>query len=322
MVKIIRQNFVKNLVLLTGLTRSGKTMLAPIVSSMERVEHLTLNYLMEYVPMAHILGLIPDETAVCMMRYAVDTMFYDLAIGRNLNLRFGDLSSIWKSSRPFYYFKRLFAEEGDAAIESIRQKKSIFLLLVHDAIWHLDIYCKSFPEMKMIHITRHPVDMVHNWHGKGYGGDFFENPRNATLTIEWESKQLPYYAAGWEEEYLNMSETDRIIHMIKTLEDSHRKKYDSLPEKERRKIKIVPFEKMVTNPEFILKDVANFLGTSLTKHTVRICKREGCPRKLPRDDRDRKLEEIRALSSGDAFTILRSMSKEYEELYTKDVKYS
>ena len=322
MTNITRQNFIKNLVFVTGLTRSGKTMLMPIVSSMERVEHLAYNYLMEQIPMMHVLGLISDEAAICLMRYAVDNMFYDLTIGRNLNLRFGDLTSVWKSTQPFRYLKRLFAKEGDAALESIMQKNHFFLLQLHDAIWHIDIYCKSFPEMKMIHITRHPVSMVYDWYKKGYGADFFENPRNATLTIEWKTKQLPYYAAGWEQEYLNMSEIDRIIHMIKTLEDNHREKYDPLPESTRRKIRIISFEKMVTSPEPILRDISEFLGTALTRHTSRICKRERCPRKLRREDRDKELEVIKGLCSDDALRILMSMSNEYEEQYTKDVIYA
>ena len=322
MAKITRQNFIKNLVSVTGLTRSGKTMLLPIVSSMERVEHVAMNYLMEQIPMMHILGLISDEAAVCLLRYAVDNMFYDLTIGRNLNLRFGDLTSVWKSTQPLDYLKRLFAKEGDAAIESIMQKKYFFLLQLHDALWHADVYIKSFPHMKMIHITRHPISMAYDWYKKGYGADFFESPRNATLVIEWKSKQLPYYAAGWEEEYLNMPEIDRIVHMIKRLEDNHRKKYDSLPEKERRKIKIISFERMLTDPEPILRDISEFLGTALTRYTARICKRERCPRKLRREDRDRELDEIKALCSQDAFTILMSMSKEYDDLYTKDGVYT
>ena len=121
---------------------------------------------------------------------------------------------------------------------------------------------------------------------------------------------------------MDMSEIDRITHMIKRLEDNHRKKYDSLPERERRRIKIIPFERMVIEPELILRDISDFLGTGLTRHTARICKREGCPRKLHREDRDRKLGEIKALCSNDAFTILMSMSKEYEEIYTKNVSYT
>ena len=321
MPKITRQNFLKNLVFITGLTRSGKTMLAPIVSSFDRVEHVAMNYLMEQVPMMHVLGRIPDETASCLMRYAVDNMFYDLTIGRNLNLRFGDLSSVWRSSQPFHYLKRLFAKEGDAALGSIMKRNPLFLLMVHDALWHADIYCKSFPEMKVIHITRHPIDMVHNWYGKDYGGNFFENPRNATLNIEWKSKSLPYYAAGWEQAYLNMSEIDRIIYMVQRLEDNHRKKYNSLPESTRRKIKIIPFEKMVTDHKPVLRDISEFLGTALTRHTARICKRERCPRTLRREDRDRELDKIKGLCSDDAFRILMSMSNEYEDLYTRDVIY-
>lgn len=320
--KIYRQNYVKNLVFVTGLTRSGKTMLMPIVSSMERVEHLAYNYLMEQIPMMNILGNIPDEAAVGLMRYAVDNMFYDQSIGRNINFRFGDLTSVWKSKQPYQYLKRVFAKEGDVALKELMQNNHFFLMQLHDAIWHIDIYLKSFPEMKMLHMTRHPVSMVYDWHQKGYGGDFFSDPRNATVTIEWKSESLPYYAAGWEEEYLNMSEIDRIIHMNKRLEDNHRTKYDSLSDEDRQKIMIIPFEKMITTPKPILDDICDFLGTSLSKHTERICKRERCPRKLHKDDFGKESDEIKKLCSSEAFSILMSMSDEYENQHITDVIYS
>ena len=322
MVEITRQNFIKNLVLMTGLTRSGKTMLAPIISSMDRVEHVALNYLMEQIPMMHILGLIPDKTAVCMMRYAVDAMFYDRAIGRNLNLRFSDLSSVWKSTEPLSYIRRLFAQEGDVVLARIEEKDSIFLLMVHDALWHADLYFQSFPTMRMIHLTRHPISMVYDWFSKGYGADFFENPRNATLTVKCESRQLPYYAAGWEREFLNMSEIDRIIHMIRKLEDDHHQKYNSLSLEVQRRVMIVSFEKMVTDPAPVLNEISKFLGTALTRHTGKICKRERCPRALYRQDQEKELNAIKARCSKDAFEILMFMSKQYEDQFIDEGVYS
>ncbi|HLF18615.1 MAG TPA: sulfotransferase domain-containing protein [Candidatus Omnitrophota bacterium] len=316
MTKITRQNFIKNLVLITGLTRSGKTLLAPIVSSMARVEHVAINYLMEQVPMMQVLRSIPDDAAKCLMRYAVDAMVYDLTIGRNMNLRFGDLSSVWRSSRPVHYLKRLFAKEGDAALMAMESSGRLYLLMVHDALWHADIYFSSFPQMRMIHITRHPVDMVLNWYGKGYGGDYFDNPRNATLTIEWGAKTLPYYAAGWEQDYLNMSEIDRIIHMIKKLEDSHYQKYDALSPSQRQQIKIISFERLAAHTDAVIKEIADFLGTSPTRQTARVCKKENCPRIVHPQARDKKLEEIQRMASHDAFALLQSMAKEYDGRYS------
>jgi len=321
-VKITRQNFIKNLVLITGLTRSGKTMLAPIVASLERAEPLTMNYLMEQIPMSHILGLIPDDTAVCLMRYAIDTMFYDLMIGRNLNFRWGDLTSAWKSTRPIDCIKRLFAKEGDGVMKTIEGRNSFFLLMVHDALWHADLYFKSFPTAKMIHITRHPVHMVFDWYLKGYGADFFENPRNATLTVNCRSKQLPYYAAGWEEEFLNLPEIDRIIQMVKRLEDSHRRQYDALPEEIRRQVLIIPFERMLTEPHNHLDAICGFLGTSITKKTERICRREKCPRQLNKQDLTREMEQIKNMASESGMDSLISMMREYEDRYQTQKIYS
>ena len=310
--KIIRNTRVKNLTLVTGLGRSGKTMLAPIVSSLDRVENVSLNYLMEQIPMMRILGAISEEAAVYLMKFAIDFILYDISIGRNANFRYGDYSSIWRTKDPGLYIKRLFAKEGDRVFKRIKTANPIFLLLVHNALWHANVYFKAFPGLKMIHINRHPIDIVYSWYSKGYGRNFFNKPRNATLTIKWKSKIIPYYAAGWEEEYTRMSEGDRAIQMIYNLESLHQQIYKSLSEENHKRIKIISFEEMVTRPKLTLKEICRFLKTTETSYTPVACERERCPRKLLKKDQEKKLKEIRKISSNKAFGLLMSMAEEYE----------
>ena len=287
-------------------------MLSTIISSFESAEHVSIDPLMEQVVMMRVLGLIRDDAARCLLRFAVDQMGYNILIGRNVNFRPKEYTSILGSGKFFLFLKRLFSKEGDSVFKKIKEVNPIFVFLVHDALWHFDIYSDAFCKMKMIHIDRHPVDLVYSWFSKGYGADFTHNSSSGTVILQAEDKQLLYYTAGKEDEYSRMPEADRVIHMVKDLTDKHFIKYNSLSEEEKGKVKIVIFEKLVTDPEPVLKELTWFLSTKMTKHTIAVCRKQRCPRKLNIEDRENKFEKIKESCSAESFKILTGMTGDYE----------
>ena len=105
--EIYRTSFCDNPLFITGLTRSGKTMLSPIISSFVRVEKVNVNYQFEYIPMLNIINSISNKAAITMMRYFIDNQVYENMIGRNINFRLSDWTSIWNTSEPMKYISRL-----------------------------------------------------------------------------------------------------------------------------------------------------------------------------------------------------------------------
>jgi len=310
--KVHRKGFYDNPLFITGLTRSGKAMLSPLISSLNKVEKVNVNYQFEYIPMLNIINSISNNAAITMMRYFIDNQVYDNMIGRNMNFRISDLTSIWNTSEPIEYISRLNKEEGDRIFDKKNKSKLIFSLLVHDALWHAKIYFKAFPNLKMIHIDRHPIDLIYSWYRKGYGSNFYDNPRNALLTIEWNKKTYPYYAHGWEEEYENLSEIDRIVKMINMIQSFGKDVYSSISEKKRKNIMFIKFDEMVQRPLPILNKISVFLGTKKTKYTSIIMDKEKVPRKLYQQERLKKREEIKGLASEDSIKLLDIMIGDYK----------
>ncbi len=310
--KLFREPFMTNLVIVTGLTSAGKSMLAPIVSSFKHSEKIMFNFSLEQYPMLNYVGKMTEETAIYLIRYAVDFMFYDNMIGRNANLRPFDETSIWNTGNPGKYFKRLFADEGTAVLDEIREKNPILVLAMHNAVWHSKIYFQAFPSLKMLHCQRHPIDIVHRWYKKGFGSSFYYKPRNGTLTFKWNNKIIPYHAFGWEEEYTTLSEMDSIIHMIHNILLNHKRTFNSLSKKIRKQILVIPFEKMVTKPKPFLKKICSFLNTKETLYTPIVLEKENVPRDPQDESRKDKLNEIKKLASHDSFNLLMKMAKNYE----------
>lgn len=312
--QIYRKPFIDNPLFITGLTRSGKTMLAPIISSLDKVEKVNVNFQFEYIPMLNIINSISDDAAINSMRYFLDNQVYDNMIGRNMNLRLTDWTSIWNNSDPMKYFSRLSAKEDDNILENIKKSNQIFPLLVHDALWHIDKYYNAFENLKMVHIDRHPIDLISSWFLKGYGSDYYSDPRNDLLTIVWGENVLPYYAYGWEEKYISLSEMSRIIIMVDLLQKNGLKAYDLLPKCKKERIFFVKFEEFVLKPESYINNLCSFLNTKLSISTPIVMKKERVPRVLSEDDRKNKMKKIKNSIDKKSYEVLIKMINQYEKI--------
>ena len=93
--------------------------------------------------------------------------------------------------------------------------------MFHNALWHAKIYFEAFPDVKIINITRHPVDIIFSWYKKGYGSNYYSKKVNTITLIKKNNKEFPYYANGWEEEYDGLSNINRIIKMIYVISNNH-----------------------------------------------------------------------------------------------------
>ena len=306
-----RTSFVNRFVVVTGISRSCKQMLAPIVSSFDGAEHVTMNYLLEHLVETWKLGLIEDDVAANLLRFGVDNMCYNISIGRNLNFRVSDYTGIWRSCRIWHNLRKIWSPEGDAAFAAINRASPLYVMMAHNALWQAPLYFAAFPHMTMINVLRHPVDIVHSWYNKKYDGTFNSNPRNATVTIDWEGQPLAYYTAGWEERFLGLGHMDRIIHTIHHLERSTMKQYDDLPEESRKRVKLVYVDRLLRNPEEDLDVLCEILGTCRTTATKKVLMQERCPRNFE-NGRSAKLELILAQASPEGRELLEAMIQEYE----------
>jgi len=147
-IELVRDNITDNIVFVSGLTRSGKALLCPILSSFEEVEKVNVNFFLEQILFLEFMNKLPEDTAVYLLRSGMNLMIYDNAIGRNANFRPDDYTSIWKYQDPIQYVQRLFKPDKDTVIDNINNSKSIFSMMVHNGLWHANLWFKAFPKLK------------------------------------------------------------------------------------------------------------------------------------------------------------------------------
>ena len=301
-----------NLVAVTGISRSGKSMLAPIVSSLNRSENLQTDYTLEQFPVLNHLGLMSEHIAIYLMRYMVNFKIYDNQIGRNSNFRFTDWTSIWNTSDPRQYLRRLIKEEGDSVFENIKEENQINVYMFHNVLWHANIFFKAFPDIKIIHIDRHPIDMVYSWYKRGYGDRFYDKERSALALIKNGGNGIPYYAQNWLNEYISLTEIDRVIKMIYTITSDHYDTLKTLSDSDRKNILLINFDKIISNPKIDLKKICDILNTSKSSYTISVMERERCPRAINKIERSKKYEEIKNIASSESIKFMEEINKDFE----------
>jgi hypothetical protein len=313
-----KSSLVKEFVLVDGLGRSGKGMIGHILASMDRVEKVRLDLGYDTCHRLYRLGKITHDAAVCMLKIEADLGLYNNYIGREVNFRFSDMSGIWANTRPFTYIRRLFSEEGAPAVQRIRQERPIFQSLSHDALQSANLFFDAFGDrLRFIHVVRDPVDIIYEWVRRGFGDRIGIDGQEVQLTREWGDEVVPLYAIGWEDEYLSITPTERVIKMVQVAFDDTAAGYAEMTEDRQSRVRFLLFDEFVVNPNPWCQELAGWLETTTTGRTKRRLKKEQCPRTIPEAQRPTRVEGIRTDASSDYMEILEEQTEKYREVCSR-----
>ena len=87
-------HFVNDIIFIDGLWGTGKSLLGPIISGMDRVEKSKIEHVYEYVCILRHLNKISPDAASWMLNNYADLSQYNNLIGREVKLRSRDDSRI------------------------------------------------------------------------------------------------------------------------------------------------------------------------------------------------------------------------------------
>ena len=265
---------VPQVVFLDGLTGTGKTMMAPILATLDRMEAPRLEHTYEYVCALHFLGRMEDDAAAVMLRMHLDLACYNSMIARESNFRWRDLSGVVRN-QGLRYLRRLFFEDGAQVVDRIERERPILPIVSHQALGTMNPLFESLGErLLVIEMVRHPLHLLEHWYSyiDRHGTDL----RDFTVWIEHEGRQLPWFAFGWERRYIESNKMDRVILAIDWLT----KVADEVRRRQGARILTVPFERFVTGPGEYLSALEQTLGTRSTRRTRKELRRQKVPRKL------------------------------------------
>ncbi len=286
---------VENLLIIEGISRSGKFLLANILNGLEGIEPSQYSPLLEQIPFLYSNGLIEKNTAKELIRCEIDMRCYETLIGRNLNVRPSDKSSIYNIPNHQRFLDRAKDPDGEIALRKFYEQANYSLFILHESLANIRIYFETFPNMKCISLVRNPLALAYSWYKRGLGKRWGTDPLLFEIPFtKTNNKVFPWFAMGWEDLYLKLNEIDRSILSIKSLANMAKKTYKDLPSDIKKRILIVSFENLTQDPESEIKRICNFLNKKALPEMKEILKRE----KLPiRDQKDKQKETLRKIGN-------------------------
>lgn len=336
--QLVRQpHIAPRVVFVDGIPGCGKTMMAPIVSALDRVELLQYSYPVEYQCILRYLGKLDESAASTTIRMLTDLHLYHTVQSRETNFRWDDLSGVWSAPRPLRYFMRLFQAGDQAALERIAAERPILHLVTHFILTAgRPLFDALGDRLRIVEVVRHPLYMLKQQFM--YMPRFGTDVRDFTLWFDHEGQAVPWFSLGWEQKFASSGPMDKAIYMIEKtgrMVDAVRR---GLTEAQRAQVMIVPFERYVIDPWPFMTRMETFIGTQVTATTRRIMKKQRVPRRMyaeginldiyrlngweqPRPGSDealefsRRREFVAAHATPEAMRVLDRLCAEYEQRF-------
>jgi len=308
-----KPSLVNNPIFIEGFTRTGKLLLGKIVSSFKGIENFQYVSVIEQILYIHKLGSIRRDAAIALIKCQIDEYAYNMSLGRNINFRYDDATSIYNNLELNKYLKRSLIPYGEELKKEIVNFKSRFLFILHESFLNISLLYKAYPEMTFIHLVRHPIDIIHSWDMNGWGNRFTRDPLSFDLVLEENNDLIPWHVKEWKDEYASITSIDRIIKMIHNLTEYEKHTYSSLPTSIMDLIIEVKYEFLIENTFDTINLLSTFLKTKPHDKFNVVLDREKCPSKISLKMRKKKLDDIKSKASKKYMKLLDEMVINYEE---------
>ena len=326
-VEMVRpQRLAEQVVFIDGFSSSGKSVLAPIVASLERSELWLLDHSFEYQCTLDHFDQIDRKAAAMMVQLHADLALYNVAIARNTNFRDGDDSGVTPNLQLERYRQRLLEEDGDRVTQMIQETRPILPIMTHWIFPMSELLWQALGERLCLFIVcvRHPIWQIGKWFEGDWESRVGRDPREVQLCFRRDGHVFPWYALGWEEEYRQLSRMERAIRTVASYIKGCESFLALLSVPQQRRILFVSFEEFTQNPEPGLRKLTTMLDTRETALTPKVLKKVGVPRQHAEGYLEHQKQQFDRLLAHERVSpeyadLARQLSDEYEKKYMSRV---
>ena len=279
--------------IVTGMKNSGKSLVIGLLEAFSSLQTTFKDFRIEHLLQLQHYDLIDKELAASLVRYNVDFNFFDLQMGRGLNFRIGDETSIWRMINPAESFALIAGSSGTTATKLNKTNDELSVFDCHNGLLYLEFISNALPNSAMVNVTRCPISVIFSWVRDGLFEDVnLKRPRSQILQINHHGTPVPLFASSWPDDFLRMGGPDRAVRIFTELHSQ-----ETLRKKKLREYKInyldLVFEDILVDPTKTIASLQAFLNTNSLPSLAKIFGRERVPRITASDERDRKLLAIR-----------------------------
>lgn len=302
---------INNLVFFSGMGRSGKTLLSKVLPSLKNFEQVDFAEFFENILAGVALNKVSFDFAKSFIITTFNELAYNKLLGRKLNFRSSDITSVKNFRNSNLYEGRLKLPEGDEVIKRLKLSRDFFPYMTHDLMPNFHLLKRMNFNFKTIQMYRNPFDVVFSTYKRGWGTRHLKDPRNFSLSIKYKNFLTPWYVSDFQKEWFNMNPVERCAaNVLRTTNLSilnHKKN------KNHKKILTISYENFVENTHIEISRICHFLKTKKTKFTKKALAQENCPKPINEQQQEKKRNFVQLNISKKLYEKLEYLMKNYKK---------
>ncbi len=304
---------ISKIIFIDGFPRSGKSVLSGIIPCFDGVENIKFLTILEHILPGLRFKSIKKDFAKSLITTYLNEYCYESYIGRNLNFRKNEQSSIYEYYKPREYRDRLKIPDGSKAVKKISKKQTTFLFQTHDVISNYKYFEDLKLDCKIIELVRNPIDVSYSWYKRGWGKRFLKDKQSFSSLIEKKKICAPWYSYSQTELWSNLNSVEKCVYNVLTLCKLSFPHYGKL-KKKNKKVLIIKFENFVQKPKKEILKIQSFLKKNYSKKIFLKLKKAKCPRKLNIGNYEMKKNFLKKNINKDLYKKLIYFEKKYNEI--------
>ncbi len=269
-----KNNFENEVVIIDGLWGSGKSLLCPIISGMDKMVKTSMA---SYVDQINILiheSKLQSNHGNALITNEIDRLIYENQLGRNLNYRLFDDTGILNNPNIIKDIRKLFIKDID--LNGSEFKNSAISILTHMLlISNSSLINNNSHNIKFIEVVRNPVFAFDHWL------TFLERFNQKKIFqlgyYDSEDEKFPWFSKSWIDEYKNLNKYEKAIKSIIYCYNILFEKYDEFSKNPN--IIFLSFESIVYDTKKVLDKISDFTSRSHNRKIHKILKKQKIPRK-------------------------------------------
>jgi len=270
-------SFPGKIILLDGISGTGKTLIHRILDSYICNHPPKFSYAIEQICASYYCNKLEKDAAISLLKLQSDQIKYDMHIGREINLRINDLSSILKSVKKFSYLKKLISEDGEFSVTGLENQSKNIVLITHQLLSATQLFEESFfGDFINLHAVRHPAYLFNHW--ITYVSLLGKSVRDLTVWKNESGETIPWFFNDNEvyKNYKSLDVGDKTLVCLIELTESVVQHH--INSQGKSNYLSIEFEKFVLEPSEIINKIDKIIGSNKKTSISKILKEEKIPR--------------------------------------------
>jgi hypothetical protein len=259
--------FANGLLVITGVARSGTTLLGKIIGSLSNTHFIFEPPTFRLIPPLILEGYLKEKQGDELLKAILfEELYLQIIHGRYINFNEKDDSYIgyYKDPEKIKQRWKKYKRRKDV-IEDLEKNNYLFVLKIPNMQPNLNTIKKLFHNMKLIHCIRDGNDIISSSIRRDFYTQDYLNKRNIDWSNEIDSLKIPWFINKKDIQFFSKwNQYTRAAHIWRVLTETGLKFKDE----NKNNVFQFKFEDFIKNPETFIDRIERFTGKKRTDITM------------------------------------------------------